>query len=242
MKTKALFSPNFNKKKRSKKSINMIIIHYTGMQSERESLKRLTDLKFKVSCHYFINKRGEVFNMVNEANIAWHAGLSCWSKKKNLNKNSIGIELENKGHQFGYTNFKKKQIKKLIILSKILIKKYKIAPKNVIGHSDIAPTRKKDPGEKFPWELLSKKKIGLWHNLNSNFLKKLKKKRIRTRQDKKIFISCLSKIGYCIYPKISSLIYSKTVKSFQRHFRQDIVDGKLDQECLIIASNLVKKL
>ena len=152
------FSPNFNKKNRSTKWIKILVIHYTGMQSERESIFRLSDPKFKVSCHFLIGQNGNVHRLVNDNKVAWHAGKSCWGKYKNLNKNSIGIELVNKGHQFGYTPFKKKQISSLIKLCKILIKKYKI--KIVVGHSDIAPLRKKDPGEKFPWEQLAKKKLG----------------------------------------------------------------------------------
>ena len=103
-----LFSPNFDHKKRTKKDIKAIVIHYTGMQSERESLNRLCNLKSKVSSHFFIGKNGKVYNLVKENKTAWHAGKSCWSNFKNLNKNSIGIELANKGHEFGYTNFKKK--------------------------------------------------------------------------------------------------------------------------------------
>ena len=116
MKIKRFFSPNHDRKMRSKRPIKMIIIHYTGMQSERESLKRLCDPKSKVSCHYFINKNGNIFRLVEDRNVAWHAGKSCWHRYKNLNKNSIGIELSNKGHQFGYTDFTKRQIVQLISL------------------------------------------------------------------------------------------------------------------------------
>ena len=124
MKFKSIYSPNFNNKKRSRKSIKFIIIHYTGMQSERESLIRLCDLKSKVSSHYFIKGNGKVLKLVEDHFVAWHAGKSYWKNYKNLNKNSIGIELVNKGHRFGYTNFKKKQLSSLIKISKILIKKY----------------------------------------------------------------------------------------------------------------------
>ena len=112
------YSSNFNIKPRSSKSITAIIIHYTGMQSERESLKKLISPKSKVSCHYLINRRGIVFSLVKEKNIAWHAGKSMWGKYKNLNKNSIGIELVNKGHKYGYQAFTKIQIKKLVQLCK----------------------------------------------------------------------------------------------------------------------------
>jgi len=105
------YSPNFNLKRRSSKTITLIIMHYTGMQSERESLKKLISPKSKVSCHYFINRKGMIFRLVKEQNIAWHAGKSRWGKYKNLNKNSIGIELENRGHKFGYQTYTKKQLK-----------------------------------------------------------------------------------------------------------------------------------
>jgi N-acetylmuramoyl-L-alanine amidase len=144
------YSPNFNKKIRPINSVKLVIIHYTGMQSERESIKRLCNSSSKVSCHYLINQNGKIFQLVKETHAAWHAGKSCWGKYKNLNENSIGIELVNKGHKFGYTNFKTKQILALVKLCKKLIKKYKIKKKNIVGHSDIAPLRKIDPGEKFP--------------------------------------------------------------------------------------------
>ena len=112
--------------------------------------------------------------MVPELYEAWHAGQSNWKKDISLNKNSIGIEISNKGHDFGYENFSKPQISSLIKLSKYLIKKYKIKISNILGHSDIAFERKKDPGEKFPWSYLANKKIGIWHKIEDKNLKKLK--------------------------------------------------------------------
>ena len=171
------YSPNYNKKERSINSIKLIIIHYTGMQSERESITKLCDPKSKVSSHLLINQKGKIYRLVKDNRVAWHAGKSCWGKYKNLNKNSIGIELVNKGHKFGYTVFKKKQISSLIKICESLKKKYKIKKKNVIGHSDIAPLRKVDPGEKFPWQKLAVKKIGIWHEYSQNFLQKFRKKK-----------------------------------------------------------------
>jgi N-acetylmuramoyl-L-alanine amidase len=110
MKTKNIFSPNYSKKKRSINSIKIIVIHYTGMQSERESIQKLCNSNSKVSCHYLINRNGKVFNLVHDSHVAWHAGKSCWDKYQNLNKNSIGIELVNKGHHLGYTSYKMKQM------------------------------------------------------------------------------------------------------------------------------------
>ena len=123
MKINLDLSPNYSKKRRLKKDIKFIIIHYTGMQSERESVKRLCSVKAKVSSHYLINEKGKIYRLVSDNRVAWHAGKSCWKKYKNLNKNSIGIELANKGHQFGYTYFKKKQILSLIKICRSLKKK-----------------------------------------------------------------------------------------------------------------------
>ena len=149
MKMKFQFSPNYSSKVRLKKDIKFVIIHYTGMQSAIESINRLKNKRSKVSCHYLINRKGEILQMVKDINIAWHAGKSKWKTYKNLNKNSIGIELVNKGHKFGYQNFSKAQIRNLIKLSIKIKKKYGIKKENFLGHSDIAPTRKQDPEKNF---------------------------------------------------------------------------------------------
>ena len=241
MKIIDFFSPIYGKKKRILNSVKFIVFHYTGMQSERESIKKLCDPSSKVSSHYLINRNGKIIRMVQDAYVAWHAGKSCWRKHKNLNKNSIGIELVNKGHQFGYTSFKKKQISSLITLCKKLIKRYRINKKNVVGHSDIAPLRKIDPGEKFPWKYLAKNKIGIWYDHKPNFLRKYRRIKISKKKDKKKFIENLNKIGYCFAAKNKSS-FIKTVKAYQRHFRKELINGILDQECFIIAQNLTKKL
>ena len=157
LKMSKIYSPNFNLNKRRKSQVKYIIYHYTGMKSEKEAIKRLTKNNSNVSCHYLIKKDGEIIQIVPDLYIAWHAGISFWKKDISLNSKSIGIELSNPGHMNGYTFFSKKQISSLIKLSKILIKKFNIKKENVLGHSDIAPLRKIDPGEKFPWKLLSKK-------------------------------------------------------------------------------------
>ena len=241
MKIEDIYSPNFRKLKRSKNSIKFIVIHYTGMQSERESVNRLCDPRSKVSSHFLISQSGKVYRLVQDDRIAWHAGKSCWGKYKNLNKNSIGIELVNKGHRLGYTNFRKKQLLSLIKICKILIKKYKIKKKNVVGHYDIAPFRKIDPGEKFPWKQLAKKNIGIWHGCKPNLLRKFRKIKIFTKQDKVKFVKNLNNIGYCSSVKKKSF-FVKTVKAFQRHYRKELINGLLDKECLIIAQNLSKNL
>ncbi len=241
MKISKFYSPNFDRKKRSNKSIKLIIIHYTGMQSERESLIRLCNHKSKVSSHFVIGLNGKIYRLVQDNQIAWHAGKSCWANYRQLNKNSIGIELVNKGHQFGYTNFKKKQLSNLVKICKSLIKKYKIKKRNVVGHSDISPLRKIDPGEKFPWKLLAKKKIGIWHNCRSGFLRKFREFKIYSKRDKIQFIKNLKKIGYCFSTNNKSS-FNKTMKAFQRHYRKELINGVLDKECMIIAQNLSKKL
>tara|TARA_B100001167_G_scaffold174606_1_gene127375 strand:- start:1 stop:636 length:636 start_codon:yes stop_codon:yes gene_type:complete len=211
------------------------------MQSERESIIRLCNPKSKVSSHFVINRKGKTFRLVQDNQIAWHSGKSCWGKYKNLNKNSIGIELVNKGHQFGYTSFKKKQLLSLIKICRSLIKKYKIKKKNIVGHSDIAPLRKIDPGEKFPWKQLANNNIGIWHDCKPSLLKKYRNIKFLKKNDKIRFIKNLNKIGYCCSAK-NFFFFIKTVKAFQRHYRKELINGLLDRECLIIAQSLSKKL
>ena len=200
------------------------------MQSEIESIKRLKNPKFKVSCHYLINRNGKIFQMVKEKNIAWHAGKSKWKKFNKINENSIGIELVNKGHQFGYQNFSKFQIKSLIWLCKKLKKKYYIKRENFLGHSDIAPLRKIDPGEKFPWKNLSNHKIGKWYKV-----KKFKTD-INLKARKKIFFKNLKKIGYGYFSLSKRSIKDmKIIKAFQRRYLPENVNGILDKKTFKIS-------
>ena len=234
------YSPNFNAKKRQPKNIKFIIFHYTGMKKEIDAINLLTDYKSKVSCHYFIKKNGEILNLVPDLYISWHAGASSWKKFKSINRNSIGVEISNPGHDFKYKKFSKKQINSLLKLSTFLIKKYKIKFNFILGHSDIAPDRKKDPGEKFPWKYFSKNKIGYWHNLKENEL--LKKRNQKVNQlDKNKFIKNLYKIGYSKKIPFKKHNYLKLLTSaFQRRFRQELVNGIIDEECLIISNKLIK--
>ena len=229
------YSINFSIPKRRKKQIKFIIIHYTGMKKESQSIKRLCDVKSKVSSHYFIKNNGEILNLVPDLYEAWHAGKSSWKKFNSLNKFSIGIELNNSGHDNKYENFKFNQIYSLKELLKNLIKKYHIKNENVLGHSDIAPDRKKDPGEKFPWKELAKNNLCLWHNLNENKVKKLRNQKINPAEQSK-FIKNLQKIGYNKIKSNNSYI----IKAFQRKFRQKLVNGKIDKECLLISQSLLK--
>ena len=235
------YSPNFDSKKRSSDRIKYIIFHYTGMKDEKKAINKLVDITSEVSCHYFIKNNGEILRMVPDSYIAWHAGVSNWKKNKSLNKNSIGIEINNPGHEFKYKRFSKKQINSLFKLTKYLIKKYNIASDSILGHSDIAPDRKKDPGEKFPWQLLSKNKIGIWHNLNLNKIKKGRSLNINNLLKLK-FIKNLYKIGYPKNKKINKNKYDKYLTiAFQRRFRQELINGKIDKECLVISENILKK-
>ena len=242
LKTTLNYSPNFNSKKRFPKKIKFIVFHYTGMKSESDALNRLIGIQSEVSCHYLIKNNGEIIKIVPDLYIAWHAGKSSWKNYKSLNQNSIGIEITNPGHEHGYKKFTQKQITSLLKLSKFLIKKYKISPKNILGHSDIAVLRKKDPGEKFPWEYLSKNKIGIWHQLNKQELTKNRKLKI-SKIEENIFFSNLFKIGYSkkyLKDKNKIKYLRELTKTFQRRFRQALVDGKIDQECLLISKNLIK--
>jgi len=236
------YSPNFSLPKRVGSTLRFIIIHYTGMKKESEAIERLTNAKSKVSSHYFIKSNGEIINLIPDLYTAWHAGKSKWQKFNYLNKNSIGIEINNPGHDHGYSNFKKKQINSLIKLTKYLIQKYKIKKFNILGHSDVAPDRKKDPGEKFPWRYLSKRKIGFWHKITYQVLKKSRNQKIDIKSQN-IFFKNLNKIGYVINSNIN---FSKKknkgliTQAFQRRFRQELINGKIDKECFLISKNIAK--
>jgi N-acetylmuramoyl-L-alanine amidase len=230
-------SPNYSKKLRSKEFINFIIIHYTGMHSEIESLKRLKNINSKVSCHYFINRKGKIIQMVKDNRVAWHAGKSQWKTIKNLNENSLGIELVNKGHEFGYQNFTSAQIKSLIILCKRLKKKYGIKKENFLGHSDIAPLRKSDPGEKFPWKKLSKCNLGIWYKDTKKNFNLINKKKIE-----KLFFKNLSIIGYRYFNVKKKGKNDKfIIKAFQRRYYPQQVTGKIDQKTLKISHFLANQ-
>ncbi len=235
------YSPNFNPRKRKINQIKYLIFHYTGMQKEKDAIKRLTDIKSEVSSHYLIKNNGEIVVLVPDLYIAWHAGKSSWKNFKSLNAHSIGIELTNPGHEFNYKKYSNNQINSLLKLSKFLMKKYNIKPKNILGHSDVAPERKKDPGEKFPWLFLAKNKVGLWHSLSKQRLNNSRKKKIEINNKKK-FYNNLFKIGYLNKKKNQDKFIIFIIKAFQRRYRQELVDGKLDKECLLISENIAKKI
>jgi len=229
------YSPNFSPNKRKSKQIKFLVFHYTGMRKESDAINRLTNIQSEVSSHYLIQRNGTINVMVPDLYVAWHAGKSSWKSFKSLNKNSIGIEISNPGHDNKYINFSKKQIQSILYLSKSLMKKYNIQSSNILGHSDIAPFRKKDPGEKFPWKYLAKFGIGKWHSLSNKILKKNRMKKIYINEEK-IFYKSLFKIGYS-----KKILNKKTlISAFQRRFRQELINGKIDQESLLISQNLAK--
>ena len=238
------YSPNFDLKKRQQKQIKFLVFHYTGMKNDSEAIRKLTNPNSKVSSHYLIKKNGDIIVLVPDLYTAWHAGKSYWKNYKLLNKNSIGVEISNPGHEFYYKKFSNEQIKSIVYLSRYLMIKFKIKSENVLGHSDIAPTRKKDPGEKFPWQFLAKKKIAIWHSLSEKRLKKNRLKLIEKKTEKK-FLNNLSKIGYSFKKPINlkkKIFHLKLIKAFQRRYRQQLINGKIDKECFLISENIVKKL
>ncbi len=232
-----LKSPNYISCKK-RRNIQSIVIHYTGMRSLQSAVDRLISKKYEVSSHYLISRAGKIMQLVKDNNIAWHAGISNWFNFKNLNKNSIGIELENKGHQYGYQDFPNKQITELIKILKILKKKFKIQNINITGHSDIAPNRKTDPGEKFPWKKLYKNNLAICHSLDENFINNFRLKKL-VNINKKKMVKMIKKLGYSRVLKTGHLDKDFT-KAFQRRHRQQLINGIFDQECYLNLNSLQK--
>lgn len=228
-------SPNFTKKKYRK--IRYIIIHYTGMKSSKASLNRLRDKKSEVSCHYFIDKMGSLSQLVDDKNIAWHAGVSFWNKEKSLNRNSIGIEIQNKGELLEYEKFNSNQIKILTELVKFLKIKYNISNYHILGHSDISPCRKTDPGYLFPWAYFKKNGLGLMPS------KKFPKKKILKNLEVPILQSLLKSFGYNI--KISGNMDLQTIlvlNAFQSHYMQNRVKYFLyDSSLIAVLKDLISQ-
>ncbi|MBL42313.1 MAG: N-acetylmuramoyl-L-alanine amidase [Rhodospirillaceae bacterium] len=219
------YSPNFNDRK---SKIDIIVIHYTGMKSEQESLEQLCNTSSKVSSHFLINYSGDIFSLVEEEKRAWHAGVSFWNGENDINSSSIGIELDNPGHEYGYKPFTESQMVSLEKLISYLIKKYNIPLYNIVGHSDIAPLRKKDPGEFFEWKRLAKKNLSIWPKkilLNPfNNISIGEKSRSVLKVQKS-----LSEIGYKINQDAYYGAETKLVlQAFQRRFRSNKFDGCFD--------------
>ena len=229
-------SVNFNVRKKGHK-IKYIILHYTAIKSDYMAIKHLIDKKNRVSSHFLINKKGKIFSLVDIKKRAWHAGQSFWKGDRDINSNSIGIELDNTGHYINFERYTKNQVDSLIKLLNFLKKKYDIDNLNFLGHSDISPFRKNDPGEKFPWKKLSKHNLGFFPiELTAVEYEKVKKQlKLKTNKSlKQSILYMLSKIGYDIsqIKKNNEQNYFLLIRAYQMHFRQKLVNGKLDEETL----------
>ena len=200
-------SPNFNDRKRP---VSLIVLHYTGMKDGPSALSRMRDKTAQVSAHYMIEEDGRLFRLVSEDKRAWHAGLSFWRGERDVNSASIGIEIVNGGHDFGLPPFPQAQIDTTIALVQALRAQYGLPPQAVIGHSDVAPGRKADPGETFPWATLAAAGCAL----------ALPDSRAAGEP-----AALLKQIGYTLEPGLATV-----VEAFQRRWRPGRVDGKLDAE------------
>jgi N-acetylmuramoyl-L-alanine amidase len=206
-------SPNFNARNQP---VSILVLHYTGMETGAAALDRLRDPDAKVSAHYLVEEDGRVFALVAEDNRAWHAGAGAWGGCKDVNSASIGIEIVNGGHDFGLPDFPDVQIEAVIALSREILTRHAITPRNVIGHSDMAPSRKTDPGEKFPWARLARAGIGLWPEAPAPAVPAADA------------LWALAMIGYPVQD--NSL--DDVVRAFQRRYRPGRIDGRLDAQTL----------
>jgi len=213
-------SPNHNERSPGT-VIDMLVFHYTGMESSMEALKRLCNPQENVSAHYLVHKDGRIVQMVGEEHRAWHAGVASWRGYTDVNSRSIGIEMVNSGHEFGLKPFPEKQMVALETLALDILKRHPMPKRNVVGHSDIAPRRKVDPGELFDWFRLYKCGIGTWPENGE----------AKSMNDQQAGI-LLRKFGY----EIDDL--GKTLEAFQRHFRPIKINGKLDSETVQLLSGL----
>lgn len=205
-------SPNFNARAASKK-IRHLILHYTDTVSAFDTLKILQDPARQVSSHFFVDEDGAIIRLVDENMRAWHAGKSWWEGEEDINSTSIGIEIQNPGHGYGYRPFPAAQIAAVSQLCRDIIARHGILPAYVLAHSDVAPARKLDPGELFPWETLAKNGIGLWPDVTDE--DQLNAENILHDQD--AIKSLLGRFGYDIRLDLPVLM-----RAFQRHFEQDI--------------------
>ena len=221
-------------KRRKGTSIKYIIIHYTAIVDYKEALEFLCDKKNKVSSHFFISKNGKIYYLVDMKKRAWHAGKSFWKDVEDINSYSIGIELDNSGHHNNFENYPSKQIISLIKLIKNITKKYNIGIMNILGHSDVSPYRKIDPGEKFPWKILKRHKLSYFpRKISEKKQKRIEKnlKRFRLINKKQRILYMLGKIGYDIKPSIKGKDkYKNLIKAYQMHFRPKKITGNIDLE------------
>jgi N-acetylmuramoyl-L-alanine amidase len=200
----------------------MLVLHYTGMESAEAALDRLCSPEAKVSAHYLIDEDGTVWRLVAEERRAWHAGVSCWRRRRDINGASIGIELVNPGHGPDYRPFPEPQMAALETLARDIIARHPIPPRHVLGHSDVAPQRKADPGELFDWQRLARAGIGLWPDFTTlpppdAAIAELQRQ--------------LAEIGYdAPQSGAEDAVTTAMITAFQRHFRPALCDGKADTE------------
>jgi N-acetylmuramoyl-L-alanine amidase len=226
--------PSPNRDARGSSPIDILVLHYTGMKTAEEALARLTDPAAKVSAHYTVDRDGRVYRHVPEEMRAWHAGVSYWAGERNVNARSIGIEIVNPGHEFGYVPFAATQIDAVIGLCQGILSRHPITPSRVVAHSDVAPARKEDPGELFPWQQLAENGIGLWPD--SNPLPHGGRGQGEGERD----AASLAQYGYGIPPDVDVPL-EKVITAFQRHFRPLNLNGKWDEECAALLDSLLEQ-
>ena len=220
-------SPNFDERT-GLGHADMIILHYTGMQFAHEAIHRLCDPKARVSSHYVVLENGSIVQLVEEAKRAWHAGVSVWAGDPDVNSRSIGIEICNPGHDFGYPEFPARQIASTITLCRSILTRNIIRPENVLAHSDVAPSRKNDPGEKFPWKRLAQSGVGLWVDVGA--VADAEPLKPNDTGPQVIELQRLATdYGYGIDASGRyDVATSEVITAFQRHFRPSKVDGIAD--------------
>jgi N-acetylmuramoyl-L-alanine amidase len=198
--------------------IDMLVLHYTGMRSAEAALQRLCDPAARVSAHYVVDEDGVAWRLVPEARRAFHAGLSCWRGERDLNHVSIGIEIVNPGHEWGYRPFPEPQMAAVELLCRDILSRHPIPPDRVVGHADIAPDRKTDPGELFDWPRLARAAIGIWPEPA--------RREAGPAVDSIQAAADLEAIGYCASVAGQAL----AIAAFQRRFRPSRVDGAIDRD------------
>ena len=223
-------SPNFNERRAPP---DMLVLHYTGMQTGEAALARLRDAEAQVSAHYLIEEDGRIFGLVPEERRAWHAGRGVWQGEDDCNAASIGIEIVNPGHEFGYRPFPEAQVRAVIALAADIRTRWSIPDARIIAHSDLAPERKQDPGELFPWKRLAEAGHGLWFDPAPERVAALGADLSPGDEGLGVIVlrSGLHRLGYGLKPGGDYDDETRlTVEAFQRHWRPDRVDGVADGE------------
>jgi N-acetylmuramoyl-L-alanine amidase len=221
-------SPNHDARN---EAVDMLILHYTGMKSAGEAIDRLRDPDAAVSSHYVVDEDGSVFRLVPEDRRAWHAGVSYWRGHTALNARSIGIEIVNPGHEWGYRDFPVLQLAAVCDLCLTILARHAIPARNIVGHSDVAPDRKEDPGERFIWRALAENGVGLWPT-GAVDLGTLGSVRDATML--RPVRAALAEIGYRVAPEGGlDPALSTVLRAFQRHWRPEAVTGQADDGTLV---------